>query len=80
MNGSMSDWHSSMNWKESKMENKERTIWRFKWLSLNDKKNKLLKEVAAIEQVMREIEEDAFNEEQTLDKDKQVWYNNIIKR
>ena len=61
-----------MNWKESKMENKERTIWRFKWLSLNDKKNKLLKEVAAIEQVMREIEEDAFNEEQTLDKDKQV--------
>ena len=58
------------------MENKERTFWRFKWrfkwLSLNDKKNKLLKEVAAIEQVMREIEEDAFNEEQTLDKDKQV--------
>ena len=54
------------------MENKERTIWRFKWLSLNDKRNKLLKEVAAIEQVMHEIEEDAFNEEQTLDKDKQV--------
>ena len=54
------------------MENKERTIWRLKWLSLNDKKNKLLKEVAAIEQAMREIEEDAFNEEQTLDKDKQV--------
>jgi hypothetical protein len=56
------------------MENKERTIWRFKWrfkwLSLNSKKNKLLKEVAAIEQAMREIEEDALNEEQTLDKDK----------
>ena len=59
-----------MNWKENKIENKERTIWRFKWLSLNSKKNKLLKEVAAIEQAMREIEEDALNEEQTLDKDK----------